>query len=140
MKVGLGRTSKRRLKTCCPPIQHIVEAAAANGSSPCDFGVVCGSRNKEDQTAALMSGRSNAKWGESDHNVMKGDKPYAMAIDIAPYSAKINNYVWDDKELYEKLAYHIMETAVGLGYALEWGGTYKMKDGKGDMPHYSLLF
>ncbi|MCK5603166.1 M15 family metallopeptidase [Candidatus Pacearchaeota archaeon] len=137
MLVTLGRTSTRRLSTCCPPVQEIVRAAVKDPNCPCDFGVVCGSRGEGGQTAAFESGKSNAKWGSSDHNVMRGDAPYSMAVDLAPYSSKLRNYIWDDEELFAALASHLMSTASRLGYKLEWGGNYTSIK---DMPHYSLLF
>lgn len=137
MLVKLGRTSSRRLSTCCPAIQEIVRAAANDPNCPCDFGVVCGGRGKDAQEKAFAEGKSNARWGSSDHNVMKGDKPYSMGVDLAPYSSALRNYIWEDDELYAALALHLMTTASKLGYRLEWGGNYTSIK---DMPHYSLLF
>lgn len=137
MVVKLGKTSRRRLGTCCPPIQTIVKAAASDPNCPCDFGVVCGYRGKGGQESAFASKKSNARWGESDHNVMKGDNPFSMGIDLAPYSSEINNYIWDDDDLYAALASHIMSTATRLGFKVEWGGNYKSIK---DLPHYSLKF
>lgn len=139
MIVRLGKTSTKRLDTCCPPIQEIIRAAAADPECPCDFGVVCGSRGDADQNNAYASGDSGAKWGESDHNVMMGDTPYSMAVDLAPYSTEINDYLWHDKDLFRALASFIVNKAVSMGYVVEWGGNYSNIAG-GDMPHFSLRF
>ena len=138
--VTLGKTSRKRLDTCADPLQSIIISAAADPECPCDFGVVCGGREEEDQNRAYAEGKSNAWWGESDHNVMKGDKPFSMGIDLAPYEASIRNYVWGDELLFSALASHIMKHASKLGYSIEWGGIYKLRNGKNDPGHFSLLF
>ena len=144
MIITLGKTSRKRLDTCCPPLQEIVKAAAADPECPCDFGVVCGARGRVDQMAAYDAGLSNAEWGESDHNVMKGDDPFSMGVDLAPYDPSIRNYVWDNgDQRYEALAGHILTHAAKLGYSIEWGGTYDVNGaapGGSDKPHYSLKF
>lgn len=139
MIVTLGRTSRRRLDTCCPPLGLIITSAAADPECPCDFGVVCGGRGKEKQNKAYDEKKSNAKWGQSDHNIMKGDDPFSFGIDVAPYSSEKRDYIWDDELLSAALASHIMRHAVKLGYTLEWGGTYKLRNGNSDPGHFSLL-
>ena len=138
MIVTLGKTSTKRLNTCIPPLQEIFRTAAADPACPCDFGIACGFRGKIKQTIAFVGKNSKAKWGESDHNVMIGDKPYSMGVDAPPYDPKMNNYVWDkDDPRHEALSKHILYTAKRLGYKLEWGGNYKSIV---DKPHYSFIF
>ena len=138
MVVTLGRTSKRRLATCCGPLKKIVKAAATDPGCPCDFGVVCGARGEAEQNEAFAGGKSNTKWGESDHNVMMGPNPFSMGVDVAPYDPGMKNYVWDDKDpRYEALASHLLSVASKLGYKLEWGGNYRSIS---DKPHYSIRF
>ena len=140
MIIELGRTSNRRLNTCCPSWGFIIRAAAADPECPCDFGVVCGSRGQEKQEKAFSEGKSNARWGESDHNVMMGDEPWSLGIDLGVYDPDIHNYVWEDPPMYAALASHIMKHAHKSGYHVEWGGTYDLGDGKNDPGHFSLLF
>ncbi len=137
--VTLGKTSKKRLGTCCEGWQEIIVSAAADPECPCDFGVVCGGRGEVDQNKAYAEGKSNAKWGESDHNVMRGDNPWSFGVDVAPYDSGIRDYVWEDELLYAALASHIMKHATKLGYSVEWGGTYKLKGGGNDPGHFSML-
>ncbi len=138
MIVTLGRTSRGRLATCCPPIRQIITAAAEDSKCPCDFGVVCGARGEKAQNEAKQNGKSNAKWGESDHNVMRGPTPFSMGVDVAPYDPRVKDYVWDGTDpRYAALARHILATAERLGYKLEWGGNYTSIS---DKPHYSLRF
>lgn len=139
MIIKLGSTSKKRLNTCCPAIQEIIIEAVEDDNCPLDFGVVCGFRGKKLQDRAEHEGKSNAKWGQSDHNVMKGNNPYSFGIDLAPYCSEINNYIWNDMDKYNALATHIMSIAHKLGYHLEWGGNYKLKGGSNDPGHFSLI-
>lgn len=137
--VILGRTSKKRLSTCCEGWQEIMVSAANDLECPCDFGIVCGGRGEEAQNKAYNEKKSNCKWGESDHNVLRGDDPWSLGIDIAPYDADARDYVWEDELLYAALASHIMKHAAKLGYAIEWGGRYKLRNGKNDPGHFSML-
>jgi len=137
-KVYFGSTSKKRLATCHPAWSEIMIEAANDSECPCDFGIVCGWRNEWDQDKAFMDGKSNARWGESDHNVMIGNKPWSLGIDIAPYSSEIKNYLWEDAYAFNALASHIIAVAGRLGYRVEWGGNYKLRGGTGDPGHFSL--
>ena len=131
MSYFLGKTSLRRLSTCCPTWQKIIKAAIKD--SPLDFGVVCGFRGEIEQEEAYRNGRSNARWGESDHNVMRGNNPWSLAVDLAPYAD--GRFLWEDEEAYAALAGHIMSTAARLGHRVEWGGNYASIK---DLPHFSL--
>lgn len=130
---SLGKTSTRRLGSCHPTLQKIVQDAIK--TSPIDFGVVCGFRSKEEQDKAFSEGKSNARWGDSDHNFMRGDTPCSLAVDLAPYSAALNNYDWDNKEAFTVLHEHIKKTAYKFGHDIVWGGNFKPFL---DMPHFAL--
>ena len=130
----LGRTSKARLVTCHRKIQLIVEDAIKH--STIDFGVVCGYRGEIQQTEAFDDGKSNAEWGESSHNFRQGDKPCSLAVDLAPYSSKIRNYLWDDEEAFKQLYEHIRMTAHKFGVKMKWGGNFASLK---DMPHFEIV-
>lgn len=136
----LGKTSKARLATCCPELQEIIKLAIKHPKCPCDFGIICGFRNEKEQTKAYVEEKSNAQWGESDHNFRKGDIPWSLAVDIGPYID--NDYMWDQKsKLHNILADHIFYITSQLGYHIQWGGTYKIGPNKTpDKFHYSIKF
>ncbi|MDA3832813.1 MAG: M15 family metallopeptidase [Spirochaetales bacterium] len=129
----LGTTSKERLSTCHQKLQFIVEDAIK--TSTIDFGVVCGFRGAEAQQEAFNGGKSKARWGESLHNFRQGDTPCSLAVDLAPYSARINNYIWDDKSLWDILYYKIMITAYKFGVNIKWGGNFESFT---DKPHFQI--
>jgi peptidoglycan LD-endopeptidase CwlK len=121
--IKLSNSSKEKLATCCKDIQDIVNYAADNGDI--DFTVICGHRGKEEQEAALKSGASKAKFGQSGHNQLP-----SIAIDIVPYPID-----WNDLERFKKLAAWILECSGKLGKKLYWGGNWpKFRD----YPHYSI--
>ena len=100
------------------------------------IGVVCGGRNKADQNSAYRAGNSLAKWGESDHNFLKGDKMCSLAVDIAPYSARLKDYVWDDLKMWASVVRAIYRAARELGVQIGWGGDFKTIV---DKPHFYLV-
>lgn len=132
----LGVTSSNRLTTCRPETGLIIRTAIK--TSPIDFGVVCGGRGKFLQEKSKLDGFSDAGWGESDHNIMKGDKLWSPAVDVAPYSAELRDYIWDDNGLWYILHNHIRKTADGLGYKMICG--IMLKGGKKDFPHCLLVY
>lgn len=140
MEFRFSNTSNRRLDTCCQELRLIMRTAIAHHDCPFDFGVICGFRGEGEQNKAYVNGNSNAKWGESDHNFMKGENPWSLAVDIGPFAD--GDYVWDQGDLrHEFLATHVLSVAAGLGYHLEWGGTYRLgKTGKPDKFHFSIKF
>lgn len=132
----LGKTSMRRLSTTRPEVRNILMEAIQ--TSEIDFGVVCGWRGQEEQNVAYCDGNSNARWGQSDHNIMIGDKPYSPAVDIAPYGAELRDYIWSDDELWKYLHAHVIATAKKLGYKMLCGVI--LKNGRVDNPHCLLVY
>lgn len=139
-----GKTSFRRLRTCHPAWGQILTTAIE--TSPIDFGVVCGHRRRSDQNQAFADNKSNARWGQSDHNFLKGDKPCSLAVDLAPYSAEHRNYMWPEvvgqeasNEAFKLMSDHIIAVAAKMGYAVESGANYSTIKG-GDRPHHALKF
>jgi len=131
-----GTTSNRRLETCRPEVRIVMRQAII--TSDIDFGIVCGFRGEIEQGMAFVGGFSDAKWGESDHNIMKGNRLCSPAVDVAPYSAELRDYIWDDKELWDYLHDHITATAKRLHYKMMCGIT--LKNGVADLPHCTLVY
>ena len=129
----LGKTSKARLDTCHKKLQLIVNDAIEN--SAIDFGVVCGFRGETLQKEAFDSGNSNAQWGESPHNFRQGDNPCSLAVDLAPYSSAIRDYLWHDEHQFKYLYDLISLTAMKFGVKIKWGGNFKSFK---DLPHFEL--
>jgi peptidoglycan L-alanyl-D-glutamate endopeptidase CwlK len=130
----LGRTSEKRLSTCHPKIQLIVRDMIKH--SRIDVGVICGFRGKEDQEKAFDDKVSKAHWGQSPHNFMWGDKPCSLAVDLAAYSDKIKNYLWNDEESFQILKQQMMNSANKFGVKLKWGGDFTNFK---DMPHFEIV-
>lgn len=106
-------------------------------TSPYDIGIICGFRGEVEQNKEFDEGDSNARWGQSDHSWRKGNNPCSLAIDFGPYSAKLRNYMWDDREAFKAISDHVIKVAKKLGYTVESGASYSTIKG-GDMPHHVL--
>jgi len=135
MNYTLGKTSKKRLSTCHKTWRKVINLAIQ--TSPLDFGVVCGGRGKQAQETAYLSGKSLAKWGESDHNFRLGNKLCSLAIDLGPYCHVSRDYVWNDEHAWKVLADHIISCGKRFGHKIEWGGNWKTII---DKPHFVLRF
>ncbi len=80
MGYKFGEVSERRLKTCHIDIQRLMRKAIE--TSPMDFSIICGYRNKKEQNEAFKRGYSKLKWPRGNHNKFPSN-----AVDIAPYPA-----------------------------------------------------
>lgn len=119
-----GKASKDRLATCDKRLQDLADMMLAR--SRFDLTITCGYRTKDEQEEAQRDGRSNAKFGESKHNVFP-----SKAIDIVPLP--IN---WDDKDpRWIEMALNAMWCAGKLGFEITWGGSFKSIK---DCPHFEL--
>ena len=124
-----GKTSKERLATCHEDIQRILNAVMED--SPEDFTVVCGHRKESAQNEAYETGRSNAHWPDSNHNLTP-----SFAIDVAPY--RDGAIVWGDIKAFRRLGERIVIKANELGIPIRWGRYFKCIKG-GDWPHFELI-
>jgi len=80
-----------------------------------DFGVTCGERPKEEQDKAVFEGRSKVEFPNSKHNIAKGVRDVAEAMDIILYINGKGTYKERDKPSY------YMALGVFLGIASEMG-------------------
>jgi peptidoglycan L-alanyl-D-glutamate endopeptidase CwlK len=134
MTYSFSHSSTTHLLTCHPDLQEVARAALL--TSPVDFAITCGHRNKFEQDKCCAEGKSKAPWPTSKHNFTP-----SRAMDVCPVvNGKL---VWDDVQLFKDLAHHILMTSDRLGVRLRWGGDWNMngiEDEKWyDRPHIELV-
>ena len=118
---SFGKTSTKRLKTCHPLIQLIMNRVIKTY----DCTIICGHREEDKQNQAYEDGNSQLQWDDSKHN-----KKPSLAIDTAPWPLD-----WNDIGEFKHLAGRISQAADDLGIKLIWGGNWKRFK---DYPHYEL--
>lgn len=129
----------KNLDTCDWRMQEIHYKGMPN--APHDYAVICGSRPDEDQQEAFDKGLSDAKPGESAHNITKEDgSPNSGATDIQIYHD--GKYRWPSESPEVKIMYienmrYLQGVAVGLGHRLAVMPT--LKDGTEDLGHCELV-
>lgn len=120
-----GKVSRERLETCHPKLQELMNRAIVD--TPIDFAIICGFRDQADQDKAYAQGYSKVKWPDGKHN-----KNPSHAVDVAPViDGKV---IWNDVDLFDKLAAHIALCSSDLCISVEWGGNWSWKD----YPHWQL--
>lgn len=123
-----GKTSKRRLKTCHPYLQLIMNQVIKE--KDCTILQYGGFRGKKIQNRLVEKGMSKTKYPTSKHNNIFGTKPYSLAVDVGPWPLD-----WNDIEDFKELGKIILNKASELGIKLNWGGNWKSFK---DYPHYEL--
>ena len=116
---SFGKTSKKRLKTCHPLIQLIMNKVIEDY----DCTILCGYRGLVEQNKAFNTGKSKVMWPDSNHN-----KEPSLAIDVGPWPLD-----WKDIAEFKHLAGRILATANIMGIKLNWGGNWKSFI---DCPHF----
>jgi len=132
MKYKYSDKSEIVISECHYDLQWLAREMLALGIM--DIAAICGRRGKEAQERAFSAGHSNARWGESKHNV---EAPVLSdAIDLAPL---VNGRIpWQETaENYE--IWHIMggmgmAMAKKLGLNIKWGYYFKFRD----LPHFQI--
>lgn len=126
--------SLKNLEGIHPDMVKLMKASIID--CPIDFTIVEGVRSVLRQKELYAKGRS--KPGKkitncdgvrvrSNHQI-KADG-YGYAVDIYAYPIDVN-----DTENIRIIAEHIKKKAADLGFRVEWGGDWKMKD----YPHFEL--
>jgi peptidoglycan L-alanyl-D-glutamate endopeptidase CwlK len=119
-------TSKRRLATCHPDLQYIMNKLI----EIYDVTIVCGHRPEDEQNKAYDEGKSQLRWPQSKHN----SNP-SLAVDVGPYSSELHNIDWENENAFHYMAGLIIGIADASGINLKWGGHWKSFK---DMPHFEL--
>lgn len=99
-----------------------------------DFSVVCGYRDKDEQTTAYNEGHSKTPWPQSLHNSLP-----SQAVDVQPYP-------WDGQNLkgFYFLAGVFLTIAYNFNIPLRWGGDWdndkNFENNKfNDLFHFELI-
>lgn len=111
----LGSRSLRILSTCNWDIQKIVQEAIKS----IDFTVICGFRDKKNQTMAYYSGASKLQWPASKHNQFPSE-----AFDFIPCPFKS----WNDTDSFARVVDVCKSTADKLNIEITCGADWKWKD------------
>jgi len=127
-----GKTSKRRLKTCHPDIQRLMNEVI----KLYDFSVLEGERTLEKQQEYFKAGKSKL---DGIYQKSKHQSSPSLAVDIVPYPID-----WNDTKRFAYLAGLVMAKADELGIKIRWGGNWDMdfdfKDQSfHDLPHFELV-
>lgn len=119
-----SKTSQKHLNSCDKRLQDLANLMLSR--SKFDLTITCGHRTEKEQENAYISGKSNARFGQSKHNFYP-----SQAIDIIP--CPVN---WDKKDKrWQEVALNAMWCAGKLGFEITWGGSFKSLE---DYPHYEL--
>jgi hypothetical protein len=126
--------SIERLQTCHPDLQRVCNEVIKHF----DCTVLCGTRPKADQDAAVAAGNSKTPWPKSKHNPMP-----SRAVDIGPYEKPEQPIDWADRERLTLFAGFMLGTAASLGINLRWGGDWdqdtEVQDNSfDDLVHFEL--
>jgi peptidoglycan L-alanyl-D-glutamate endopeptidase CwlK len=104
-----------------------------------DCTIVCGHRGKREQDEAFNSGKSKVEHPHSKHNFMP-----SLAVDVAPYDAKLGAIDWNNAYQFYHFAGYVRAVSTYLGIRIRWGGDWNgdndFKDQKFmDLVHYELI-
>ena len=134
----LSNSSRNKLDTCHTLLQRLVTEVLKGGVTAeggerkaFDVSVIAGFRGENDQNAAFAAGKSKLQWPKSKHN----SRP-SMACDLVPFPLDWQN-IQSFKNMGEAVtaAWSSIPAAERVGFALQWGGSWKMRD----YPHFQLV-
>lgn len=118
---SFGTSSERKLATVDPELVEVPRLVMSWGVY--DFTIVWGWRSDQQQMDAFLSGASKKKTG-SYHQVTKNSKPFAQAIDFAPW---VNGGIpWNDTHAFAVLGGMMIAAGVQLGIPIVYGGDWDM--------------
>ena len=124
-----SKSSVKKLEECHTKIQKVFNFVIQHF----DHKAIWGFRGQMDQDALYYAGKSQVKFPNSKHNVIK-----SKAIDVAPWPLD-----WGDERRFIFLAGFVLGTAESMGIKLRWGGDWnsdtEVKDNKfNDYGHFEL--
>lgn len=117
-----------------------------------DHSILQGVRSREDQDAAEARGASTLRWPRSKHNVITMEqaralglhpRPYALAMDVAPYPVNFANKSKAVARFYH-FAGVVQGVARTMGVRVRWGGDWDRDhdfadQSFDDLVHFELL-
>lgn len=122
----LSQRSLTRLIGVHPDLVAVVKLAIQHTAA--DFTVVEGVRTLAQQRENVAKGVSQTM---DSYHLPQADG-LSHAVDLAPL---VNRVIpWDDWEAFRRLADVVKVCAAELGVPVEWGGSWKMRDG----PHFQI--
>ena len=127
---SFGETSKKRLTTCDPRLQEVLQEVVKEF----DCSVLEGHRSADRQQELFEQGKSKVQYPNSKHNSYP-----SAAVDVVPYPVD-----WDDLERMAYFAGYVKGVAAAKGIKLRWGGDWDsdgyIKDHSFlDYPHFEIL-
>lgn len=118
---SFGTSSEKKLATVDPDLVKVARLVLSWGVY--DFTIVWGWRSDQQQMDAFLSGNSKKKTG-SYHQVTKDGKPFAQAIDFAPW---VNGGIpWKDTHAFAVLGGMMIAAGEQLGIPVVYGGDWDM--------------
>ncbi len=134
-------TSKKRLETCHPTLQLILQDAI----EIVDFTIIEGHRDKAGQDAAYAAKTTQLKWPNGKHNKLPSD-----AVDVAPVYFDLGTMKidWNDLIAFGRIMGVIQACAhrrgVKLRFGLDWDGDFRSvnrdpSESFLDAPHIELV-
>ena len=127
--------ASRKLSDLAPDVRFLAEKFLDSADDEgIEVLVTCTYRSGMEQAALYAQGRTtkgkivtNAKPGESLHNLLLNGQPGARALDVVPMV--MGKPMWDaENPLWKRLG------EIGESVGLKWGGRWK----KPDKPHFEL--
>ncbi len=121
--------SKKNLSFCDVRLQELFNEVIHHF----DCIIICGHRNKAEQTEAYNNGKSKLRYPKSRHNSLP-----SMAVDVSPYPVE-----WGNIHRFIFFAGFVLGTAKQRGIPLRWGGDWdqdtQTKDNKfDDLVHFEI--
>lgn len=121
-----GQASERKLATADPELVEVPRLVMSWGVY--DFTIVWAFRTNAEQLQAFLSGNSKKKSG-SLHQVTKDGKPFAQAIDFAPWCLLPSGEMgipWNDTHAFAVLGGMMIAAGEQLGVPIVYGGDWDM--------------
>ena len=116
-----GTSSERKLATVDPELVEVPRLVMS--WQVYDFAIVWGWRSDQQQLDAFLSGNSKKKDG-SLHQVTKDGKPFAQAIDFAPWVD--GGIPWKDTHAFAVLGGMMIAAGEQLEIPIVYGGDWDM--------------